>query len=393
MSFDGVRRAAIERITAGSEGARLIGSQLAGYTSQHVQGLLAEIAARVLPPGGTVGQVLKKTSSTDYVTAWQAESAAAVSSVFTRTGAVAATSGDYTASQVTNTPAGNIAATTVQAALNELDSEKATPSQIPAIASQAQADTGTDDTTIMTPLKTATRPQKNVVFETFIDGLTLVWASPGSNFNNLTVTPGAAWIPSLGKILNVPSTLTATAGTPAASTWYYVYLYDNSGTPALDVSTTAPAAPYKGAARAKTSDTSRRFLAAARTDGSGVFYNFIMQGDLVKYRLITNAAPFRALNGGTSTTATAVACNTVIPPVSQIASIRITNGANVNMQVDNTDATGTGSGANGMIVIAAGVNMVTDFPLNTSQELRYWMLSAVGSGSAFVDVYGYVNAR
>jgi hypothetical protein len=47
-----------------------------------------------------------------------------VSSVFSRTGAVVATSGDYTATQITNTPAGNIAATNVQTALNELDTEK-----------------------------------------------------------------------------------------------------------------------------------------------------------------------------------------------------------------------------------------------------------------------------
>lgn len=47
-----------------------------------------------------------------------------VTSVFTRDGAVVATSGDYTASQITNTPTGNLSATTVQAALNELDSEK-----------------------------------------------------------------------------------------------------------------------------------------------------------------------------------------------------------------------------------------------------------------------------
>jgi hypothetical protein len=51
--------------------------------------------------------------------------AAPVSSVFSRTGAVVATNGDYTASQITNVPAGNIAAITVQAALNELDTEKA----------------------------------------------------------------------------------------------------------------------------------------------------------------------------------------------------------------------------------------------------------------------------
>lgn len=47
-----------------------------------------------------------------------------VISVFGRSGAVSAQNGDYTASQITNTPAGSIAATTVQAAIDELDTEK-----------------------------------------------------------------------------------------------------------------------------------------------------------------------------------------------------------------------------------------------------------------------------
>ena len=47
-----------------------------------------------------------------------------VYSVFGRSGMVTAQSGDYTASQVTNVPAGNIAATNVQDAINELDAEK-----------------------------------------------------------------------------------------------------------------------------------------------------------------------------------------------------------------------------------------------------------------------------
>ncbi len=47
-----------------------------------------------------------------------------VTSVFGRTGAVTATAGDYTATQITNTAAGNIAATTTQSAINELDTEK-----------------------------------------------------------------------------------------------------------------------------------------------------------------------------------------------------------------------------------------------------------------------------
>lgn len=58
-------------------------------------------------------------------TAWEkVDNTDQVSSVFGRQGTVTAQSGDYTASQVTNVPAGNIAATTVQAALNELDTEK-----------------------------------------------------------------------------------------------------------------------------------------------------------------------------------------------------------------------------------------------------------------------------
>ena len=56
---------------------------------------------------------------------WQRiETTNAVSSVFGRTGAVTAQSGDYNASQITNTPSGNISSITVQAALNELDTEK-----------------------------------------------------------------------------------------------------------------------------------------------------------------------------------------------------------------------------------------------------------------------------
>lgn len=41
-----------------------------------------------------------------------------------RTGLVVSANGDYTASEVTNVPAGNIAAVTVQAAIDELDAEK-----------------------------------------------------------------------------------------------------------------------------------------------------------------------------------------------------------------------------------------------------------------------------
>ena len=49
-----------------------------------------------------------------------------ISSVFGRVGAITAANGDYTASQVTNVAAGNIAAITVQAAIDELDGQDTT---------------------------------------------------------------------------------------------------------------------------------------------------------------------------------------------------------------------------------------------------------------------------
>lgn len=71
---------------------------------------------------------------------------AAVVSVFGRAGVVVATAGDYTAAQITNVPAGGIAAVTVQAAINELDTEKAAASH-----THVQAD--------VTGLTTADSPQ------------------------------------------------------------------------------------------------------------------------------------------------------------------------------------------------------------------------------------------
>jgi len=50
--------------------------------------------------------------------------AASVSSVFGRTGDVVAEANDYSAAEIQNVPAGNIIATNVQTAINELDSEK-----------------------------------------------------------------------------------------------------------------------------------------------------------------------------------------------------------------------------------------------------------------------------
>lgn len=69
--------------------------------------------------------IVDNASATVYAANWsQLDATDAVTTVFGRTGNVVATNGDYTASQITNVAAGNISAITVQAAINELDTEK-----------------------------------------------------------------------------------------------------------------------------------------------------------------------------------------------------------------------------------------------------------------------------
>ena len=96
------------------------GTNYTGFKSPDLLG--ANIIYTMPGTAPTAGQVLSSTAG--GVLSWIAIPSAPVSTVFGRSGAVVAASGDYSATQVTNTAAGNIAATTVQAALNELDSEK-----------------------------------------------------------------------------------------------------------------------------------------------------------------------------------------------------------------------------------------------------------------------------
>lgn len=86
--------------------------------------------------GGTVDSVVfavddrlvattDNASATTYAWNWtKLDATDAVTTVFGRNGNVVATNGDYTASQITNVAAGNISAVTVQAAIDELDTEK-----------------------------------------------------------------------------------------------------------------------------------------------------------------------------------------------------------------------------------------------------------------------------
>lgn len=115
---------------------------------------------------------------------------AGVSSFNSRTGTVTSQSGDYSASQITNTPAGNISATDVQTAINELDTEK-----------QKKFDPNTD----------------SVLFDDFFTGM--IGASTGLGWlvtvsgTGATVTSGTYGVNSTEKAMGV---LTMSTGTTAS---------------------------------------------------------------------------------------------------------------------------------------------------------------------------------
>ena len=220
----------------------------------------------------------------------------------------------------------------------------------------------------------------------YITGLAMVWVSATA----LTVEVGAAYIPSLDYILEAPSDIALTGLSLSNSTWYHVYFYSNSGTPAIELSTTAPAA-YHGHSYQKTGDTSRRYVGSVKTDASGNLYEFIHQGDLITYSgdCDLDASPFRALSGGQQTTATAVDLSALIPPTSRIGFLRISSNADVNSFYGPTSNV-TGLSLNPGD--AATQNAIGNYPLTTSQT-HYYKFNVAPTGGAYMDVYGYLYKR
>lgn len=107
-SFTGCARGQFGTTASGhASGVAVRGLFVAGYLERIHEALVA----------------IETTLGTDGAYNFLAAAATLVSSFAGRTGAVTPANGDYTAAQITNTPSGNLAASTVQAALNELQSD------------------------------------------------------------------------------------------------------------------------------------------------------------------------------------------------------------------------------------------------------------------------------
>jgi len=223
----------------------------------------------------------------------------------------------------------------------------------------------------------------------YISGLKLIW----NNATSISVGTGSAVIPSTGKLEVVSSTLTLSSLSLSASTFYHVYLFDNAGTPTIECVTTAPASPYQGTARAKTGDTTRRYMGSVLTDASSNINNFNHASGQILYKGNLNSAPFVALSGGTATAETAVSMSGVVPVGTTVAIIRNTNGATVGSGVNNRLNNGSVTFPAFVMNFVAGTDSFLPFVLNSSLGVTYWYPAAPGGSGLSIQVLGYQLER
>lgn len=217
----------------------------------------------------------------------------------------------------------------------------------------------------------------------FISGLQLSWVSASS----LTISGGEAWIPAASAIVSVPSPVTLTGIALGNNAWGYVYL---KGDGTFEVVTTSPAAPYLGTARTKTGDTTRRYVGAVRTDGSGNIWNFRHVAGRILYQGYLNQVPFTVLTGGTATAETNVDLSAAIPVGTTSAYLRHTNNAvTAASRMNNTTATFP----NYVVNYGTPVDVWMDFIVNSNLSVSYWLGNAPTSGGVNIQVFGYTLER
>jgi len=277
---------------------------------------------------------------------------------------------------------GGTGATTAGAALTALG---AAPLASPALTGTPTVPTaapGTNTTQAASTAFVASALTVAYVPPTTLVGIQPTWNSASS----ISVSSGGAYIESTASILLVPSALSLSSLSLTANTWYYLYLYNNAGVAAIELVTTAPAAPFMGTARSKTGDTSRRFLGAFRSNtGTGLWHFKLGNTGMIHYLEQMSAAPFRCLTGGNAATLTAVDLSAVVPPTTTTAELILNNdSASVYFTLTNADGP-----SGGMLAMPSKTSLSPVFQTTASRTVSYFS----PSGAAYIDVSAYGNDR
>lgn len=241
-----------------------------------------------------------------------------------------------------------------------------------------------DDAGLVTPMSGQPIPAG------YIDGLKMEWVSG----TQIRFTSGSAYIPSLGRALALPSALTKTL-TLSPNTWYHNFLYSNAGTSDVETVTTLPDTPYSGTARAKTGDTSRRYIGSFRTNASSQIMRFdhSPQAGVISYVTSINNAPLHPLATGAAVVQTNVSLSGSIPISGSRASLYVenstSNGAIAYVGVPYIDVV-----ADVITFVRPSGRLSSQYLIDSSQQIAY-MFNSAPAASTGLDVWvlGYVYER
>lgn len=220
--------------------------------------------------------------------------------------------------------------------------------------------------------------------KSYIDGLDVRVLSSG-----VTVYPGSAAMGNTGEVVEVKSAITVPLPTLEASTFFYVYLYSNGGSAAVEISKTAPV-KYSGKASGKGSDTSRRFLGYYRVTSSSEVAECNMIDGLARFIGPNDAnAMLRILSNGQSTTYAQIPIAGYIH--AGIARSIIFDGTN---SAASSGPVVAYSGVSGRTysTFQSGTNKYEAevmFNNPSSPELWYKYSSSPGAAGFFVDIKGF----
>ena len=166
------------------------------------------------------------------------------------------------------------------------------------------------DITELTGLTKQLTALQGGVSKGYIDGFRMQYVSGSA----ITVTAGSAYVLGAGKVLTLAADkeFTALTGLVVSGTQHF-YLYDNAGTPDIEISTVLPV-KYYGTAYQKTGDATRRYLGSFLTNATGVIFQFRHDPTVGRVRFQapgSGSAPFVQVNGTPAASPTFVAVTTL----------------------------------------------------------------------------------
>lgn len=266
--------------------------------------------------------------------------------------------------------------------------------------------TGPEIDTALGLASTSLQPEDIGAHSGHIAGLQLRFSS----VTELKVSAGEAHIESTNTTLEVPSEVTLSSLSLSADTWYHVYLYNNSGTATVEVSTTAPAAVYSGTARSKTGATTHRYLGSLKSKPSAAelvpFVHNLSSGSLMWTTLTADTGFGRMLIVAGTTVLLSSAendklfsCAEAAPSTARMIYAKLINRANQVLYFSDGDTTLSASTS---AFLAVNKMFATDsinnevffmLPVNASQQAKYALATTATGSGPVVDCYGYFLER